>query len=354
MIPELLGHDETAATWPERRKEIIQLLSEYEYGFTPKIQLDQTVATCQQKLVLKDDIFYEARRLFFKKDDHCCSMRFELYLPVSDHPLPIILMIDCFDSSPENIQYPELSAHSMDRLPFELLAEQGFAAAFIHVNDICNDDPATYKRGIMEIAPREGESGWGAIGAWAWGTSRVVDYVLSDARFDAKKIIVLGVSRCGKTALWCGAQDERIGYVISTVSGCGGASILRGKTGEHIRNMASQFPHWTCPKYAEYADNEDDLPIDQHMLLAAIAPRPLYISDAIEDDWADPHKAFESAVLAGDAYRLLGKKGLEQEVFPNVDEPLMRGDIAYHVRHGAHGLLRYDWEQYLAFLEKYQ
>ncbi len=279
-------------------------------------------------------------------------MRFELFLRPSAEPQPVILMIDVFDSSPDNIEYPQLSENQQTRLCYKDIVRRGYAVALLHTNDVCDDDPATYQRGIMEIAPRRDGDGWGAIGAWAWAASRAVDWVLQDRRFAGDKITVAGVSRAGKTALWCAAQDERIAAVIATVSGCGGASLLRGKTGEHIRDMSKQFPHWTCDNYADYAEREQDLPVDQHMLLALCAPRPLYLSDAIEDDWADPHKAFEAAQLASEAYEALGRPGLRGSAFPPVHTPVMEGTIAYHVRTGGHGLLPYDWQQYLAFLDR--
>lgn len=250
-LPELFTGAKTPAMWEERRKEILTLLGQYEYGITPEIRLEKVTYTTPFILELAGGIQYETHRVFFKADDKFCSMRFEIFFRPSGKPIPSILMIDVFDSSPDNLQYPDLSGKMQNRLPYDYITAQGYAAVLIHVNDICNDDPATFERGIMEIAPREGENGWGAIGAWAWGTSRVVDYILQDERFANDKITTIGVSRAGKTSLWCGAQDERISAVISTVSGCGGASLLREKTGEHIRNMSKQFPHWTCDKYAE-------------------------------------------------------------------------------------------------------
>lgn len=352
-IPPLFLGEKTSQAWEIRRRELMELFSQNVYGVTPEIHLDKTSCTTPWVLDLSDGVRYETHRLFFAKDSVFCSMRFELFSVPSDYPLPLILMIDVFDSSPDNIDYPQLSESLKRRLPYPEITRQGYAVAVVHTNDLCNDCPRTYTRGIMEIAPREGEHSWGAIGAWAWGVSRVVDYVWKDLRFDREKIAVIGVSRAGKTALWCAAQDERISAVIATVSGCGGASLLRGKTGEHIRDMSSQFPHWTCESYARYSDCEERLPVDQHMLLALCAPRPLYLSDAIEDDWADPHKAFEAAVMAGEVYRVLGRTGLCSEEFPEVHHPLLNGDIAYHVRTGGHGLLQYDWEQYLKFLSRY-
>lgn len=352
-IPSLFPAEKTPGAWASRRPELLRLLAENIYGITPEISLDRVSCTLPWALELAGGIRYESRRLFFGKGDRFCSMRFELFFRPSAGPQPVILMIDVFDSSPDNLEHPELAGSMQRRLPYDLITGRGYAVALVHTNDICNDSPRTYTEGIMQIAPRQPDTGWGAIGAWAWGASRVVDYLVGDDRFDSSRIAVSGVSRAGKTALWCAAQDQRIAAILATVSGCGGASLLRGKTGEHIADMSSQFPHWTCERYAGYADREEDLPVDQHMLLALCAPRPLYLSDAIEDDWADPHKAFEAAILAEEVYRVLGRTGLCSHTFPPVHHPLLDGDIAYHVRTGGHGLLPYDWEQYLTFLDRY-
>ena len=352
-LPAILTGQKNETEWRERRQEILRLFETYEYGKMPEITMDHVVYSNTVRHTLKNDIIYEARRIYFKKGEAFTSLRFEMYYREPEQgPIPAILMIDVFDTSEYNIKAPQLSEMSKERLPYEKIVDAGYGAVLIHTNDIC-EDGKQYERGILEFSPRREESDWGAIGAWAWGTSRVVDYLCQDPHIDEKRLAVLGVSRAGKTALWCGANDQRIAAVIPVVSGCGGASILRGKTGEHIRDMTKLFPHWTCEKYKEYAEREEELPVDQHMLLALCAPRPLYLSDAIEDDWADPKAAFQAAVLAGQVYELLGKKGLSQTEFPSVDTPVMGGDIAYHVRTGTHGITEYDWEQYLTFLKKY-
>ena len=174
-LPKLFTGEKTVATWGERRKEILALLGQYEYGVTPEIKLDKVTYTTPFIMELAGNIQYETHRAFFKAGDKFCSMRFEIFSRQTDKPLPSILMIDVFDSSPDNMEYPDLSEKMQNRLPYYYITAQGYAAVLIHVNDICNDDPASFERGIMEIAPRDGESGWGAIGAWAWGTSRVVD-----------------------------------------------------------------------------------------------------------------------------------------------------------------------------------
>ncbi len=352
-IPSLFNGPTTAEQWPARRRQLLDMLAANIYGRTPAIELDQALPFTLLHLNLEDGLAYECHRVFFRKGEAYCSMRFEIFYRPLDTPQPAILMIDVFDSSSANFVEPGLCERCHERLGYKQVTDAGYAAVFIHANDVCNDCPRTFTRGIMEIAPREGPDGWGAIGAWAWAVSRVVDVLWEDPRFDNARLAVIGVSRAGKTALWCGAQDERLAAVISCVSGCGGAALLRGKTGEHIRDMSSQFPHWTCPTYATYADHEEDLPVDQHMLLAMCAPRPLYVSDAIEDTWCDPRKSFEATQMASEVWRLLGREGLVGDEFPPVDTPLLQGDVGYHVRTGGHGLLPYDWECYLTFLKKY-
>jgi hypothetical protein len=205
----------------------------------------------------------------------------------------------------------------------------------------------------MELYPPEGETGWGAIGGWAFCASRVIDYLLTrdDVRPDC--ISVCGCSRAGKTSLWCGAQDTRVAVTISNVSGCTGAAITRGKTGERIADITSVFPHWFCANYTAYSGREDDLPVDQHMLLSICAPRPVYVSSASADDWADPQKEYEAALLCGEAYRLYGKSGLRDGPIPPCDASLQEGDVGYHNRLGEHGCEVYDWEQFLRFMRKY-
>lgn len=353
MLPEILTGQKNAAEWAGRRQELMRLFEEYEYGRTPCIQLDRTAHSITVKHVLKNDIVYEAHRLYFQKGEAFATMRFEMYYREAEKPVPAIMMIDVFDTAEYNLQAPELSEKSRERFPYEVITDAGYAAILIHTNDLSEDSIKRFDQGILQFSPRKTETDWGSLGAWAWGVSRVVDTLCDNPRIDETKLAVLGVSRAGKAALWCGAQDERIAVVIPVVSGCGGTSILRGKQGEHIRDMTKLFPYWTCERYAQYAEKEEEFPVDQHMLIALCAPRPIYISDAIEDTWADPHATFAAACLAGEVYELLGKKGLSGTEFPPVETPLMDGDIAYHVRSGEHGIKMYDWEQYLKFLKKY-
>jgi hypothetical protein len=238
------------------------------------------------------------------------------------------------------------------RWPIETIIQSGCGVATMYYWDIAPDRndfsigvyPLLYKQNQLKPADDE----WGALAAWAWGLSRGLDYLATDKNLDAKKVIVIGHSRLGKAALWAGALDHRFAGVISNCSGSGGAAISRGKEGETITKLNANFPMWACGNFKKYSNNESALPFDQHMLLAMIAPRPLYVASASEDLWADPKSEYLSAFYATDVYKLYGLKGIETNVFPKVEDPIV-GQVSHHIRNGKHDILLYDWNNYIQF-----
>jgi len=243
--------------------------------------------------------------------------------------------------------------------PLERVIERGYALVTFDRNEIEPDYlPAGWRRGVRGFYLKQSGRGafaadeWGTLGAWAWGMSRVLDYLETDSHIDAEKVVLMGHSRIGKAALWAGAQDERFAIVISNNSGEGGASLTRRNFGETLALLARKRPNWFCGNYQRYAGKETELGVDQHELIALMAPRPVYVASAETDRGADPCGEFLAAKHAEPVYRLFGKAGLGVEDPPPLDTPI--GDyIGYHQRSGDHGLKAYDWERFMDFADRH-
>lgn len=234
---------------------------------------------------------------------------------------------------------------------------RGYGIAVICYEDIEPDlaDGSGWQFGVRSLFLKPGETNiapdsWGAISAWAWGASRVLDYLETDKDVDKRHVIIFGHSRLGKTALWAGAQDQRFCMAIASCSGEMGASLARRNYGETVSSMAKSFPYWFCRNFLAYSNHITEMPVDTHMLLSLMAPRPLYLSTGSEDRWGDPKGEFLAAQAATPVYKLFNLHGLDTEAFPPLDQAIMH-DIGFSCHDGKHDVLPADWDRFLDFAD---
>jgi hypothetical protein len=356
--------------WTNRRKpEIMSLFETEMYGKTPgrKIKATYTIVSVDTMalngLAIRKEVMIE-----FRSEPKSPTLMLLMYLPKYQEPVPVFLGLN-FQGNHTIINDPDITisgawkaatySRGEDSLswPVKSIVGHGFALATIYYGEIVEDENNGFKNGIQPVFYSAGQTSpkpdeWGAIGAWAWGLSRAMDYLENDELVDSKKVAVFGHSRLGKAALWAGAQDSRFALVISNNSGCGGAALSKRIFGETVGSINSMFPHWFCGNFKKYNEKESDLPMDQHMLIALMAPRPVYFTSAEDDRWADPKGEFLAVLNANPVYHLFGKEGLPVSVMPEVNSPVM-GTLGYHIRTGPHALTYYDWDRFMEFAWKH-
>ncbi|MDX9881562.1 MAG: hypothetical protein RBS73_05810 [Prolixibacteraceae bacterium] len=365
--------------WKKQREYWINLFSENMYGHTPGKKVNLRAEVIETKSDALNNIAIRRRaNIYFKNYPNLPPIELILYVPKSaTRPVPVFLSLNFvgnhgvttetdipisdkwmqngFDKSGKGIINWKANENSRGlqtrRWPLETILLRGYGVATAYYGDIEPDHPEGWRSGIRSVlGDTLKDNNWGAIGAWAWGMSRIMDYLITDKLVDKNKIIALGHSRLGKTALWAGAQDNRFAMTISNCSGEGGAAITRRNFGENQSDI-TKFPYWYNKNYFRFRDRVKDLPFDQHILLSLIAPKYLYVGSASKDLWADPHGEFLGAVAAGKVYELYGKIGLGTDIWPSVNMPIGE-TIGYHLRDGIHDILIYDWERYMDFADR--
>ena len=326
-----------------RQSEIANILQSLEYGNLPKLPDEMTVE------VLSEDKGFSAGRatlralkFSFRDGDNFFSFPAYSVIPVCKTEIPAFVHINFSSGVPDKY------------LPSEEIADGGFAVFSFCYKDVTSDD-GDFNNGIAKyLCPdRSLPNAPGKIAIWAWAAMRIMDYVQTRPEIDKANVAVIGHSRLGKTALFAGGLDTRFKYVISNNSGCSGAALSRGKSGETKAKIIEVFPHWFCPEYLKDPKPEE-LPFDQHFLLALTAPRHLMVGSAEDDLWADPTSEFLSIAAASCAWKILGKSGLmHKNEIPKAKTVLDEGECAYHVRTGAHYLSREDWAVYMNYINKH-
>ena len=359
-IPELLtsfsGEKiDSVQKWESfRREEIINSFKENVYGVRD-IERPENLKFANKG----ESLFCGMRVKDVEVGLDTFSMNFKLYLPEkSEKPVPAFVFV-LHEDFQNKLYFDEegnmTSEITVSRLPIKKITDAGFAIALMPTADIYPDHPKhlNFEAGIFThikpIKPRTKHS-WATISAWSWGVSRVIDYLETDSDIDSSKIAVAGHSRGGKTTLWTAANDKRVLLAFANNSGCCGAAVLRGKKGEHVKDI--NVTDWFCRKFKEFNDAEEMLPVDQHMLVASLAPRYVYITDSIDDEWTDPDAEFLSARLASEVFELYGLLGLVAPDAPVLHEVYHGGHIAFHLKAGNHSLTEFDWEKVLDYFKK--
>lgn len=335
----------TSEMWEARRRELLAVLAKEEFGVLPEApgKVDSRVLETRKDFECSGHVTMEEIEVSFDAPKGRCAFPYQLVVPNDGKKHPAFV-------------YISFTRELYGRyLPLEEITEHGFAVAVLCYTDVTSDDAdLTDRLGGMFERPTDG-TGWGKIGMWAYAASRVIDSLAQRTDIDMDRIAVIGHSRLGKTALWCGANDVRAKFVISNDSGCGGAAYERTKhaEAETIAYMSERFPFWFCENRTGHAGKEQEMPFDQHFLLAAVAPRYLMVGSASRDLWADPLSEQICCSAASPAWEALGMTGYVGPRRPaKAGEDFSAGDIAYHLRDGVHCLGRQDWLSYLSFIEK--
>jgi hypothetical protein len=361
----------------KRRPELVRLFEEYEYGKTPGRPAGMTFDVFDEGTpALGGTAIRRQVTIHLTGDAAGPKMDLLLYLPAQARgPVPVLLNLSFTANSSvvddpgirpgevwgrDHTRVPAPQGRGFGRIDVAPILASGIGFATVYYGDIEPDFIGGIEKGGIRRAylkPGQTEPAadeWGAISAWAWGLSRALDYLETDPGVDAKRVAITGASRLGKTVLWAGAHDPRFAMVIASVSGEGGAALSRRNFGETVAHLTAptRYPYQFAGNYATYADRVNELPVDGHLLISLIAPRPLLLQTGSTDLWSDPKGEFLAAVAAGPVYRLLGAEDLGTDRMPAPGQPILH-TLGYLMHEGGHGTLPQDWPVFLEFMKRY-
>jgi hypothetical protein len=358
----------------KRRPQIVSLFEEFEYRKLPPAPaklsykvFDNGTSALNGKAIRKQVTIY------FTKDTGDHKMDLLIYLPAgASKPVPVFFNVG-FSPNASVVDDPGVRLGLMwgrdgkkvpvqrrggfGRMDVDQFLSQGIGFATVCYGDIEPDFADGIKYGLRSLYLKDGQTypaadEWGAISAWSWGLSRAMDYFEKDPQIDSKKIALFGVSRLGKTVLWTGARDARYGMVIASCGGEGGAAISRRLYGETIDHMThpTRYFYQFAGNWRNFREDPSKSPVDGHMLVALMAPRPLLLQTGDTDNWSDPKGEFIAAVEGGKVYEFLGKKSLGTDNWPAAGEPILN-DLGYFMHKGGHGALPSDYPVFIKFMK---
>lgn len=361
--------------WIKRREEIIGLFEEYQYGKTPAFNGKVKFSVYEDwTLALDGKTMRKQVTIYLTDDTSDHKIDLLVYVPVTEKPAPVFLNVSFMPNAMvvddpaartgymwgrDGKKVPVVRKGGFGRMDIAQFIGAGIGFATICYGDIEPDFADGVKLGIRGHFLTEGQAypapdEWGAISAWAWGLGRVMDYLETDSRIDAQKVALHGISRLGKTVLWTGARDDRFGMVIASCGGEGGAALSRRNYGENIDHMThpTRYFYQFAGNWRNFKDDPSKSPVDGHMLVALMAPRPLLLQTGNTDYWSDPKGEFLAAVAGGKVYEFLGKKSLGTETWPAAGVPILN-DLGYFMHDGGHGAMPSDYPVFIEFMKKH-
>ncbi|MEM6470463.1 MAG: acetylxylan esterase [Planctomycetota bacterium] len=343
---------ESSKDWESfARPRLLNLFRSEVYGIRPMVKPAIEYQVLESESAFGDQATGYQVRATIRHNDKVHSFEFVLFTPKRSQPAPILVQIN----NRYLINMKDALKKDDPFWPAKKIVERGYATATFHTSDVDPDKADGYLDGVralLDDPDADPSARWRSLSAWGWAASRVLDYASTLNEIDVSKSAVIGHSRGGKAALWAAAEDARFAIAYSNNSGCGGAALSRRRFGETVARITTVFPHWFTDRFAGYANREDELPVDQHQLIALIAPRSVYVTSADQDLWADPRGEYLSLVGASEAFELYGQESITNPEMPVLDQPRRKGPTGYHIRGGKHNLIESDWMHFLDFADQ--